>query len=451
MKDLLTQALVEDLPLLVREGGFVASGFDAHLDHLRQLRDNSRQLLQDLQHRYSEKTGIATLKIRHNHVLGYHIEISPSQAAKVPYDFIHRQSLASSLRYTTTELGELEKEIESAAAQSLAAELAIFERLLQAVQNHHQPLLHLAQALAEFDVASSLAHIAVQRHYVRPQLDNSLTFALKGGRHPVVERCLSDSPFVGNDICLHEEHRLVLVTGPNMAGKSTYLRQNALIAILAQMGSFVPAEQAHIGIVDRIFSRVGAADDLAAGRSTFMVEMVETATILHQATLKSLVILDEIGRGTATYDGLAIAWAVTEALYHHNQCRTLFATHYHEITRLADSLPKIACLTMRIEEWQGKVVFLHQVVPGCADKSYGVHVAALAGLPTAVVERAQTLLNSFEEEYLQKNRQAKISIPYRASQRSLSKVEQELKTMDIDQLSPRAALEVLYRLQQLAR
>ncbi len=449
--DLLGQALAADLPLLTREGGFVAKGFEDSLDHWRDVRDNSRQLIQDLQYRYSQKTGIPTLKIRHNHVLGYHIEISPSHATKVPYDFIHRQTMASSLRYTTVELGDLEKEIDSAASQSLALELSIFDQLVQAVQDHHQPLLRLAHALAHLDVACTLAELAVERHYVRPDLEPSLVFDVKGGRHPVVEQCLTDSSFVGNDVHMNEERHVLLVTGPNMAGKSTYLRQNALIAILAQIGSFVPAEKAQIGIVDRIFSRVGAADDLASGRSTFMVEMVETATILHQATARSLVILDEIGRGTATYDGLAIAWAVTESLYHKNQCRTLFATHYHELTRLADQLPKMACLTMRIEEWQGKVIFLHQVVSGCADKSYGIHVAALAGLPPHVIERAQTLLDNFEQEYQKKDRQLKIPSVSWKPKRTISQVEEELKTLDLDQLSPRAALEILYRLQQRAQ
>ena len=444
--DLLQQALSDELPLLTRDGGFTASGYDEQLDHFRQLRDNSRQLVQNLQQQYIQKTGIATLKIRHNHVLGYHIDISPNHATKVPFDFIHRQSLASSLRYTTVELGELEKAIQSAATQAVALELSIFEQLVQTAQAHHQPLLALAHALAGFDVACGLAEIASQRGYTRPTLDQSLTFKLTQARHPVVEQALQESTFVANDTHFHDKQRLFLITGPNMAGKSTYLRQNALMAILAQMGSFVPAKAAHIGVVDRIFSRVGAADDLAAGQSTFMVEMVETATILHQATARSLVILDEIGRGTATYDGLAIAWAVTEALYNHNQSRTLFATHYHELTRLTETLPNLACLTMRIQEDQGHIVFLHQVISGCADKSYGVHVAALAGLPPSVVARAEHLLKTFENQAQAGNRQ--LTIPLSPAPVPVSKVEQDLKALDLDSLSPREALDILYRWRQ---
>ncbi|RZI46165.1 DNA mismatch repair protein MutS [Candidatus Finniella inopinata] len=444
--DLLRQALSDELPLLARDGGFTAPGYNQQLDHFRQLRDNSRQLVQNLQQQYIQNTGIATLKIRHNHVLGYHIDISPSHAPKVPQDFIHRQSLASSLRYTTVELNELEKAIESAASQAVTLELSLFEQLVQAIQSHHQPLLALANALAGFDGACSLAEVASQRSYTRPILDKSLTFKLTQARHPVVEQALQDNTFVANDTHFHDKRRLFLITGPNMAGKSTYLRQNALVAILAQMGSFVPAQAAHIGVVDRIFSRVGAADDLAAGQSTFMVEMVETATILHQATARSLVILDEIGRGTATYDGLAIAWAVTEALYHQNQSRTLFATHYHELTRLTETLPNLDCLTMRIQEDQGRVVFLHQVISGCADKSYGVHVAALAGLPANVVTRAQQLLETFESQPQPAQRQ--LTIPLSKPVVPVSKVEQELKALDLDSLTPREALDVLYRLRQ---
>jgi DNA mismatch repair protein MutS len=447
--NLLVQALAEEVPLLVRDGGFIAEGYDSQLDHFQQLRNNSQQLIQNLQQQYSEKTGISNLKIRHNHVLGYYIEISPSHAAKVPYDFIHRQSLVTGLRYTTVELGELEKAIESASSQALHLELKIFDQLLQVIQQAHHLLLRLAQALAGFDVAAGLAEVASQRHYVRPVLDESLNFELTAARHPVVEQALGvETTFVANDTCFNEKERLLLLTGPNMAGKSTYLRQNALIAILAQMGSFVPAQSARIGVVDRIFSRVGAADDLAAGRSTFMVEMVETATILHQATPRSLVILDEIGRGTATYDGLAIAWAVTEALYNRNQSRTLFATHYHELTKLAETLPRLKCLTMSIKEYEGKVIFLHQVIPGWADRSYGVHVAALAGLPAKVVERADQLLNIFEQQYLKSDRQLKIPLSPASKSIVESAVEQELKRTDLDQLTPRQALDLLYQLKQ---
>lgn len=451
LHDALSQTLSEELPVFTRDGGFIREGYSQNLDHYRNLRDHSRDLVNQLQQSYVQKTGVSNLKIKHNFILGYHIDISPSHASKMTSEFIHRQTLASSVRYTTVELVELEKSIEAAAQETLNIELAIFDELLEKIRNHFEPLLKLSKALAHFDVTSSLAELAVRQNYNRPEIDNSLIFSIKEGRHPIVAQALgNDSPFVANDCQLHETRRILLLTGPNMAGKSTYLRQNALIAIMAQMGSFVPAEKAHIGIVDRVFSRVGASDDLASGRSTFMVEMVETATILHQSTKRSFVILDEIGRGTATYDGLAIAWAVIEAIYNTNQCRTMFATHYHELTKLADDLPHMACLTMKIQEWQQKVIFLHQVVPGCADKSYGVHVAALAGLPTAVVERAGKLLLHFEKQQPSNKRQltlpiATISAP---SSQKTSKVEGILKAQDVDQLTPRQALDLLYQMRE---
>ncbi len=448
--NLLKQALKEELPLFARDGGFIASGFNAELDHYQKLRDNSRELINQLQQTYIQKTNIPNLKIKHNFILGYHIDISPSHASKVTSDFIHRQTLASSMRYTTVELSELEKEIESAASQALTLELSLFEQLLDRVKQVYEPLMKLCQALARFDVSSALAELAARYGYTRPQVDNSLIFSIKGGRHPTVSQLLvSETPFVANDCEMKETRRILLLTGPNMAGKSTYLRQNALIAIMAQMGSYVPAEKAHIGIVDRVFSRVGASDDLASGRSTFMVEMVETATILHQATKRSFVILDEIGRGTATYDGLAIAWAVTEALYNTNQCRTMFATHYHELTRLADDLPHMACLTMKIHEWQEKIIFLHQVIPGCADKSYGVHVAAFAGLPNEVVKRADELLIHFEKQQPSNKRQLTLPIAKIAPNViKNSKVEELLKNQDLDQLTPRQALDLLYQMRE---
>ncbi len=447
---LLNQALKDELPLFARDGGFIASGYNTELDHFQKLRDNSRELTHQLQQTYIQKTGISNLKIRHNHILGYHIDISPSHAPKVTTDFIHRQTLASSVRYTTVELAELAREIESAASQALTLELNLFEQLIDQVNGHYDLLIRLCQALARFDMSSALAELAEKHGYARPKVDNSLIFSIKSGRHPTVSQLLiSETPFVANDCEMKENRHILLLTGPNMAGKSTYLRQNALITIMAQMGSYVPAEKAHIGIVDRVFSRVGASDDLASGRSTFMVEMVETAIILHQATKRSFVILDEIGRGTATYDGLAIAWAVTEALYNTNQCRTMFATHYHELTRLADDLPHMACLTMKIHEWQEKVIFLHQVIPGCADKSYGVHVAAFAGLPIDVVKRADELLVHFEKQQPSNKRQLTLPMAKAAPIPSKnSKVEQLLRAQDLDQLTPRQALDLLYQMRE---
>ena len=346
--------------------------------------------------RYAETTGIRSLKIKHNNVLGYFVDITAQNGEKLlsaPLNatFIHRQTTAGQVRFTTTELGELEAKIASAAERALALELEIFDRLAASVAAASAAIKEAADALAVIDVAAALASLAVERDYARPDVDGSFAFAIAGGRHPVVEQALGSEGglFVAND-CDLSAGRIWLVTGPNMAGKSTFLRQNALIAVLAQMGSFVPARAAHIGVVDRLFSRVGAADDLARGRSTFMVEMVETAAILNQAGERALVILDEIGRGTATFDGLSIAWAAIEHLHEQNRCRALFATHFHEMTALAAKLPRLHNATMRVKEWQGEVVFLHEVVAGAADRSYGIQVAKLAGLPPSRDRTRQT-------------------------------------------------------------
>jgi DNA mismatch repair protein MutS len=459
--DRLTRALAPELPLLARDGGFIAPGYVAELDELVKLRDDSRRLVAGLQARYAAETGIASLKIRHNNVLGYHIDIGPNHAAKMGASFIHRQTLASSMRYSTVELGELEAKIASAADKALALEMKLFEDLVAEALGQASEIARAAAALAALDVAAALAELAVSERYTRPQIDDSTAFAIKQGRHPVVEQALlraTGPSFVANDCDLQETQRLWLLTGPNMAGKSTFLRQNALIAVLAQMGSFVPAEAAHIGIVDRLFSRVGAADDLARGRSTFMVEMVETAAILNQAGIRALVILDEIGRGTATYDGLSIAWASVEHLHDRNRCRALFATHYHELTALASKLDHLACYTMRVKEWQGDVVFLHEVAPGAADRSYGIHVAKLAGLPAAVIARAEQVLAILEKgeqsgaltrlaEDLPLFAAAKPASPPELAEPSpLEKLLAELRP---DELSPRDALELLYKIKAL--
>ena len=387
-----------------------APGYDATLDEARALRDESRRVVAALQARYADETQVRSLKIRHNNVLGYFVEVTAQHgdrlmAPPLNATFIHRQTLAGQVRFTSTELGELEAKIASAADRALGLELEIFERLAARVVAATDDIKAAAQALATMDVAAGLATLAVERGYVRPEVDASRDFVIAGGRHPVVEQALGDdgAPFVANDCDLSPPQRdaagrISLVTGPNMAGKSTYLRQNALIAVLAQMGSFVPAKAARIGVVDRLFSRVGAADDLARGRSTFMVEMVETAAILNQATARSLVILDEIGRGTATFDGLSIAWAAIEHLHEQNRCRALFATHFHELTALAAKLPRLFNATVRVKEWHGDVVFLHEVVPGAADRSYGIQVAKLAGLPAKVIERARLVLAELEAE-----------------------------------------------------
>lgn len=456
----LTRALKFEVGALARDGGFVASGYHPRIDELRHLQENSRQALIALQDKYRKETGVNTLKVTHNNVLGYFVEVTPQHVKKmVEPPFIHRQTLANAVRYTTEELKRLESDIVNAKDQVLKLELEVFARLVEMVKTQAERIVLTAQALAALDVASGLAELAVTHHYTRPQVDNSLIFAVKNGRHPVVEAHLhktSTSGFIANGCDLSGKQRLWLLTGPNMAGKSTFLRQNALIAVLAQIGSFVPAEEAHIGTVDRLFSRVGAADDLARGRSTFMVEMVETATILNQATPRSLVILDEIGRGTATFDGLSIAWAVVEHLHHAITCRALFATHYHELTALAAKLPHLRCYSMRVKEWQGNVVFLHEVAEGAADRSYGIHVAKLAGLPGSVLRRAEEILHTLENAETTGQAVAALTdgLPLFAYQkeettRCIPEVEILVREVECDQLTPRQALDFVYKLKAL--
>jgi DNA mismatch repair protein MutS len=477
----LDRALAAELPPWRRDGGFVRAGYEPALDEARALRDESRRVIAALQVRYAETTGVRSLKIRHNNVLGYFVDVTAQHgekllAAPLNATFIHRQTLAGQVRFTTTELGELEAKIANAADRALALELEIFDRLAAMVARGSIALKRAADALAVVDVASALAALAVERDYVRPQVDDSLVFRISGGRHPVVEQALAGDggPFVANDCDLSPPSspepatpapggrmpgRIWLVTGPNMAGKSTFLRQNALIAVLAQMGSYVPARTAHIGVVDRLFSRVGAADDLARGRSTFMVEMVETAAILNQAGERALVILDEIGRGTATFDGLSIAWATIEHLHENNRCRALFATHFHEMTALAAKLPRLFNATMRVKEWQGEVVFLHEVVAGAADRSYGIQVAKLAGLPASVIERAKLVLAQLEaEDRMSPARKLIDDLPLFAAARpaapaqrsesdaALAALVDTLAALHPDEMSPRDALEALYML-----
>lgn len=467
---LLSRALGPDLPMLARDGGFVAAGYSGPLDELRALRDDSRRHIANLQAQYVDATGIASLKIRHNNVLGYYIEVTAVHADKLMSekhraDFIHRQTMAGAVRFTTVALSELERKVAEAGDRSLALELEIFGQLVRAVIDLADPIATTARALATLDVTASLADLAVDGGWCRPEMANDLSFDVRGGRHPVVEQALAENgggPFVANDCDLSPGQRLWLLTGPNMAGKSTFLRQNALIAVLAQMGSYVPARTARIGTVDKLFSRVGAADDLARGRSTFMVEMVETATILNQATRHSLVILDEIGRGTATFDGLSIAWACVEHLHEAARCRGLFATHYHELTALSSKLPDLSCHTMRIKEWRGDVIFLHEVAAGAADRSYGIHVARLAGLPPQVISRAEQVLQILEkgDQASAASRladdlplfaamAAKPALRQVVSDPEPSVVETELRTINPDELTPRQALDALYRLRGL--
>jgi DNA mismatch repair protein MutS len=469
----LSAALAVELPVLKRDGGFLRAGYDKALDEARALRDESRRVIAALQARYADETGVRILKIRHNNVLGYFVEVTAQHgdrlmAAPLNATFIHRQTLAGQVRFTTTELGELEAKIANAADRALGIELDTFERLTALVLAQSAPIKQAAEALAALDVASALATLAAERDYVRPQVDNLLQFVIEGGRHPVVEQALSrdGTPFVANDCDLSpppypppqagEElggGKIWLLTGPNMAGKSTFLRQNALIAVLAQIGSFVPAKSARLGIVDRLFSRVGAADDLARGRSTFMVEMVETAAILNQAGPRALVILDEIGRGTATFDGLSIAWATVEHLHEVNTCRALFATHFHELTALSARLPRLHNATVRVKEWHGEVVFLHEVTAGAADRSYGIQVAKLAGLPSAVIVRAQEVLSKLEAEdraspkgFADLPLFAAAPPPAPQKDSALDRVLAALSALNPDEMSPREAMDALYAL-----
>jgi DNA mismatch repair protein MutS len=474
----LTRALAEQLPLIKRDGGFVREGYEAALDETRNLRDASRLVVAAMQARYADDTGVKGLKIRHNNVLGYFVEVTAQHGDKLmtpPLNatFIHRQTLAGQTRFTTAELGQIEAKIANAGDRALGLELEIFERLCALVMAASEDLRAAAHAFALLDVATALAKLAVDDNYVRPEVDTSLGFAIEGGRHPVVEQALKrdGQPFIANACDLSPvpppypqagegrvgAGQIWLITGPNMAGKSTFLRQNALIALMAQIGSFVPATRARIGIIDRLFSRVGAADDLARGRSTFMVEMVETAFILNQASERSLVILDEIGRGTATFDGLSIAWAAIEHLHESNRCRTMFATHYHELTALSAKLPRMFNATVRVKEWQGDVVFLHEVLPGSADRSYGIQVAKLAGLPAPVIARAKSVLAKLEAQDRGQTTRALaddlplFAVPSRAAAEPAPPSETErlieaLKALHPDEMSPREALEALYAL-----
>ena len=458
----LKNALKEDPPLLARDGGFIRTGYHATLDEFRQLKDESTRVIGAMEARYAKESGISTLKIKYNNVLGYFVELTRRHEASVLPSFIHRQTMKDCLRYTTVELGEMEQKILRAASETLKLELELYDVLLERIMQESGRIINTARALASLDVTLSLAEMAVIRRYCRPTVDESARFEIIGGRHAVVEYFMGSrakQPFISNDCALEGEARLWLLTGPNMAGKSTFLRQNALITLMAQIGCYVPAESAHIGVVDKLFSRVGAADDLARGHSTFMVEMVETAAILNQATPRSLVILDEIGRGTATYDGLSIAWAVVEHLHTQVRCRGLFATHYHELTHLSETLPALACYTMRVKEWRGDVMFLHEVAAGTADRSYGIHVAKLAGLPTSVLERARGVLHLLESEQSSPVRAlTSDGLPLFGAAPAPKKDVPEthplietMRTLDVDALSARDALALLYELKALAK
>ncbi len=450
----------ENTPQYARDGNFILSGYSAALDSIRDLKENSQKIIANLQDKYIDNTGITNLRVKFNSLIGYFIEV-PNKNAEVLLhnpDFIFRQSVLAATRFTTVELTELENEVRSASDKYLALELEIFNDLLNDIRTNISNVIKASQAFAELDVASSLAELAVENNYCRPFLDDSRIFSIEGGRHPVVEQALkanNGGNFIANDCYMDDNsNNLWLLTGPNMAGKSTFMRQNAIIAIMAQMGSYVPATKAHIGIINKMFSRVGASDDLARGQSTFMVEMVETAAILNKADDRSFVILDEIGRGTATFDGLSIAWAVVEYLHNVNHCRTIFATHYHELTALKGQLANLSLHCMRVKEFNNEVIFMHEVAPGNADRSYGINVAQIAGLPSKVIKRANTILHNIEKQNKGlSTSQIAQELPLfeyvPAAKEHSSAIEQELQKTNLDDLTPREAMEKLYELKSM--
>ena len=478
LQSLLEKALIaENLPLEAREGDFIQQGYDDDLDEQRRLRDKSRQVIAALQTEYRELTGIKSLKVRHNNQFGYFVEVTSTTADKLLNNpmsetFRHRQTLANNTRFTTESLIEIEHKITLAADRALTLEKSIFDDLKAKTVTYQDKITALAHSLAELDVALALSLLSEQENYTRPLVDDSRTFEIDEGRHPVVEQALrkdKSGPFIENSCKLaknnpDENANIWILTGPNMAGKSTFLRQNALIAIMAQMGCFVPAKKAHIGIIDRLFSRVGASDDLARGRSTFMVEMIETATILNQATHRSLVILDEIGRGTATFDGLSIAWATVEYLHDKICARALFATHYHELTCLREKLGNVTNATIEVREWNDEIIFLHNVVMGAADRSYGIQVAKLAGLPGTVITRAEEVLTCLEAEseregainqledlplFSMESHEEPTAPAIEPPNPALQSLNEELLDLNPDDLTPKAALELIYKFKSI--
>ena len=447
----LDRSLCEELPYLARDGGFIRIGFDESLDEIKDIRDNAGERIRSLQEHYITETGITSLKIKSNNVLGYFIDIPPKHIKKVPYDFTHRQTIASSIRYNTQALSELEHKIIEASHQALQKELEIFDKIQNYICEFEEQITKTCDDIAHIDVFTSFSELASLKNYVRPEVNNSIDFEIIDGKHPVLG--YFEENFIPNN-CSFSSETLLLLTGPNMAGKSTYLRQNALIALMAQIGSFVPAKKAKIGIVDQIFTRIGASDDLTNNRSTFMVEMVETAAILNQATEKSMVILDEVGRGTATNDGLAIAQSVLEHLISKIKCRSLFATHYHELTKLSEDSNLIKCLTLDIREHNEKITFLHKIIDGIANKSYGVHVASLAGLPESVIKRSESLLNLFDKnskKHIEMDENI-TDIKYHDNNEKEKNYDNEkemaaihmINSISPDSLSPREALDMIY-------
>jgi DNA mismatch repair protein MutS len=462
--DLISRAIADDPPPTLEEGGVVREGFSAELDQLCSASRDAKDYLAQLEKRERQRTGIKSLKVGYNRVFGYYIEVSKANMGQVPENYIRKQTLTGAERFFTPELKDYESLILNARERSIELESALFRQVCQQVGSWAERIMTVADAIAQLDVLASLAEVAIRNHYTRPTLTNDDVISISGGRHPVVETTTKDTGFVPNDTQLsNRDAQIIVLTGPNMSGKSTYLRQVATIVLMAQIGSFVPADSATIGIVDRIFTRIGAQEDLAAGQSTFMVEMVETAIILNNATPQSLIILDEIGRGTSTYDGLSIAHAVVEYLHNHPRqaAKTLFATHYHELVELASYLPRVRNLNVAVTEEKGQVVFLRKIIPGGADKSYGIHVAQLAGLPKSVVRRAQEVLDTLESDsYAVAGPSPKLHRPPAAPQLQPqqmtffgkpSAVLEDLLALDVDSITPMEALNKMYELQHRAK
>ncbi|RME48397.1 MAG: DNA mismatch repair protein MutS, partial [Chloroflexi bacterium] len=452
---LLDAAIAEEPPATLQNGGVIRPGYNAELDNIAMAAKDARAYIAGLEKRERERTGIQKLKVGYNKVFGYYLEVSKANSHLVPDDYIRKQTLVNAERYITPELKEYESLILNAQERLLDLETQLYRGVVNQVAELAPRLLATAAAIAEIDVHAALAEVAVQNRYVRPTLADDLVIDIRAGRHPVVELTQTSEPFTPNDAHLDPENAVVILTGPNMAGKSTYLRQVALITLMAQIGSFVPADAAHIGLVDRIFTRIGAQDEIHSGQSTFMVEMVETANILNHATERSLLILDELGRGTSTYDGMSIAWAVIEYIHSHPRlrARTLFATHYHELTALADRLPHVVNYHVAVAEQGDEVVFLHEIRPGGADRSYGIHVAQLAGLPRQVISRATEIMQQLEQQAAENDTLRLDSGPVQFDlfSEGPDPIRQEIEEVDINTMTPLEALNFLYTLQQKAR
>ena len=444
LRDRLISAMVEKFQ---PNGDLIAEGYSPELDKLRYIKNHSEDLIMQLQDKYIYQTGINTLKIRNNAIIGWYIEIPQSQRNKILPEFMHRQTLVNNIRYTTGEILDLQDKIFKASEDFNQLERSVYNELVEVVLQNYEKISEAIKLLALLDIYTNFALIASERDYICPEIVAEPVLEIENGRHPVLELLTND--FTGNDCDLTTDSRVCLLTGPNMAGKSTYLRQNALLIVMAQIGSYIPAKKAKIGVVDRLFSRIGASDDLARGRSTFMVEMIETATILNQATERSFVILDEVGRGTSTYDGLSIAWAVIESLYKNNKCRVLFATHYRELTALSERFQNIKCKTLKVQEWEGKVIFYHRIIDGIADKSYGIHVASLAGVPKNVIRRAKDLLTKLESKSGTQNLSIEPSDQIELNYSQVSPVEERLKAVNLNELAPLDALNLLFDLKKM--